>query len=135
MSGPSVIWRMTDLSPSGAGFVVPAEAGKVSKGVLVAFWAPETARWVIGSSVRVVASGDGQQVGVQRLAGDWRPVRLLDDRPTDFIPDPATDNRFGFFVFGDKVRGLADSLVPRQGAFDPSGTHHIETADGRIRCA
>ena len=113
MSGPSVVWRMTDLSPSGAGFVVPAEAGKVPKGVLVAFWAPDNARWVIGSSVRVVAGPDGQQVGVQRLAGDWRPVRLLDAKPTDFVPDPATDPRFGFFVFGDKVRGLADSLVLR----------------------
>ena len=131
MSGPSVVWRMTDLSPSGAGFLVPAEAGKVPKGVLVAFWAPDNARWVIGSSVRVVAGADGQQVGVQRLAGDWRPVRLLDDRPTDFIPDPATDRGFGFFVFGDKVRGLADSLVLRAGAFDPSVTHQIDTGDGR----
>ena len=131
MSGPSVIWRMTDLSPSGAGFSVPAEAGKVPKGVLVAFWAPEQSRWVIGSSVRVVANADGQQVGVQRLAGDWRPVRLLDGKPTDFIPDPATDKRFGFFVFGDKVRGLADSLVLRQGAFDPKSTHYVETTDGR----
>lgn len=131
MSGPSSIWRMTDLSPSGAGFLVPSEAGKVPKGVLVAFWEPEQSRWVIGSSVRVVANADGQQLGVQRLAGDWRPVRLLDDKPTDFIPDPATDPHFGFFVFGDKVRGLADSLVLRQGAFDPSGTLQVDTADGR----
>lgn len=133
MSGPSAVWRMTDLSPSGAGFVVPSEAGKVAKGVLVAFWAPEQGQWVIGSSVRVIANADGQQVGVQRLAGDWRPVRLLDDQPGDFIPDPATDINFGFFVFGDKVRGLADSLVLRQGAFDPSRVHHVDTEDGRYK--
>ena len=131
MSGPSAVWRMTDLSPSGAGFLVTGEAGRVAKGVLVAFWAPEQAQWVIGSSVRVISNADGQQVGVQRLAGDWRPVRLLDDQPGDFIPDPATDVNFGFFVFGDKVRGLADSLVLRQGAFDPSRTHFVDTEDGR----
>ena len=130
MSGPSAVWRMTDLSPSGAGFMVPGAAGRVVKGVLVAFWAPEQSQWVIGSSVRVIANADGQQVGVQRLAGDWRPVRLLDDTPGDFIPDPATDINFGFFVFGDKVRGLADSLVLRQGAFNPSRTHVIDTGDG-----
>jgi len=131
MSGHSAVWRMTDMSPSGAGFIVPAEAGKVAKGVLVVFWATEQAQWVIGSSVRVISNADGQQVGVQRLAGDWRPVRLLEDRPSDFIPDPATDINFGFFVLGDKVRGLADSLVLRAGAFDPSRTHHVDTEDGR----
>jgi hypothetical protein len=133
MSGPSAVWRMTDHSPSGAGFIVPQQAGKVSKGVLVAFWAAEQSQWVVGSSVRVIAGADGQQVGVQRLAGDWRPVRLLDDAQGDFIPDPATDVNFGFFVFGDKVRGLADSLVLRQGAFDPSKVHFIDTEDGRYR--
>jgi len=133
MSGPSAVWRMTDLSPSGAGFVVPAEAGKVAKGVLVAFWAPEQSQWVIGSSVRVIANAEGQQVGVQRLAGDWRPVRLLDDTQGDFIPDPATDINFGFFVFGDKVRGLADSLVLRSGAFNPAQVHFVDTEDGRYR--
>ena len=133
MSGPSAVWRMTDLSPSGAGFAVPAEAGKVAKGVLVAFWAPEASQWVIGSSVRVIANPEGMQVGVQRLAGDWRPVRLLEDRPSDFIPDPATDMRFGFFVFGDKVRGLADSLVLRVGAFDPSTTYDIDTGEERYK--
>ena len=133
MSGASAVWRMTDLSPSGAGFSVPAEAGKVTKGVLVAFWAPESGQWVIGSSVRVIANAEGMQVGVQRLAGDWRPVRLLDDRPSDFVPDPATDMHFGFFVFGDKVRGLADSLVLRQGAFDPSTTYEIDTGEERYK--
>lgn len=131
MSGPSANWRMTDLSPSGAGFLVPSDSGKVAKGTLVAFWSPEKEQWVIGSAVRVISNAEGQQVGVQRLAGNWRPVRLLSDQHTDFIPDPATDVNFGFFVFGDKVRGLADSLILREGAFDPSRTHYIDTEDGR----
>lgn len=131
MSGPSAVWRMTDFSPSGAGFMVPADAGKVDKGVLVAFWDNEQSQWVVGTSVRVIGGADGLQVGVQRLAGDWRPVRLLSDKQGDFIPDPATDINFGFFVLGDKVRGLADSLILRAGAFDPSRTHHIDTEDGR----
>lgn len=109
-------WTLIDQSPTGAGFRVQGVAMGLEKGALTLFAGPGGQGWVLGSSVRVAASVQGLSVGVKRLADDWRPVRLkLEDREDE-------SGVFGFFIFGDEARGLADSIIVRNGTFDPART-------------
>lgn len=116
-------WTLVDLSATGAGFLVTGLAQPVEKGALTVFADPGGAGWIVGAAVRVAASAHGVEVGVRRMAVTWRPVRLQEEVAVDMHTEEDAEGTFGFFVFGDEARGLADSLILRSGAFDPTRTY------------
>jgi hypothetical protein len=125
-------WSLVDISPTGAGFSVDGHGSNIERGALAVFVDPSIEGWVLGTVVRATASSQGTDVGVRRLADDWRPIRLAPDdaEVAQVVEDRAalehaTGALLGFFIFGDETRGLADSIVLRAGTFDPSRTWSV----------
>ena len=116
-------WTLIDLSPTGAGFMVTGLAQPIEKGALTVFADPGGDGWIVGAAVRVAASAHGVEVGVRRMAVTWRPVRLQEEVAVDMHTADDSEGTFGFFVFGDEARGLADSIILRSGAYDPTRTY------------
>ena len=123
-------WTLVDLSPTGAGISISGSGSRgVEKGALAVFFDPAARRWVLGTIVRTSPGAQAMDIGVRRLAEDWRLIRLTpdlgdaEDPPVEGLP--RQEPHAGFFIFGDETRGLADSLLLRAGSFDPSRTWSV----------
>ncbi|MFN0160482.1 MAG: hypothetical protein ACKVQQ_04580 [Burkholderiales bacterium] len=112
-------WSLVDLSETGAGFRLDPAKPPPRKGSLAVFADPERNAWILATVVRIASVDGAIAVGVRRLAHTWRPVILLDEHAVEPDPDEV-GTRLGFFIFGDDARGLADSILIRSGAFDPT---------------